>query len=79
VPPAKMMAAARAGRFGPAAARVVAPAKRVMAKPVPVAPPAPRRGLRPVGVPDGGRPATRPSFARRDGRADLRQRRRSAR
>lgn len=79
VPPAKMMAAARAGRFGPAAARVVAPGKRVMAKPVPVAPPALRRDSRPVGVPGGGRPATRPSFARRDDRADLRQRRRSAR
>ena len=79
VPPAKMMAAARAGRFGPAAARVVAPGRRVMAKPVPVIAPAPRRDSRPVGVPGGGRPATRPSFARRDGRADLRQRRRSAR
>jgi uncharacterized protein with PQ loop repeat len=82
VPPAKVMAAARAGRFGPAAARVVAPGRRVMAKPVVVAPPAPRRDSRPVGVPGvtgRGRPATRPSFARRDPRAGQRQRRRSAR
>jgi uncharacterized protein with PQ loop repeat len=75
VPPAKMMAAARAGRFGPAAARVVTPGKRVMAKPVPVVAPAPRGNARPVGVPGGRRPATRPSFARRDGRAGRRERR----
>lgn len=79
VPPAKMMAAARAGRFGPAAARVVAPGTRVMARSVVVTQPAPRRASRPAGVPGAGRPATRPSFARRDPRSDLRQRRRSAR
>lgn len=79
VPPAKMMAAARAGRFGPAAAPVVTPGMRVMSKPVPVPAPAARRDSRPVGVPARVGPATRPSFARRDSRADLRQRRRTPR
>jgi uncharacterized protein with PQ loop repeat len=73
VPPAKMMAAARAGRFGPAAARVLTPGTRVMAKPLPVIPPVARRDARPVGMPAGGRPATRPSFARRAGRSGQRQ------
>ncbi len=67
VPPAKVMAAARAGRFGPAAARVMSPTSRVMARPMPAAT-ATRRDKRPVGVPATGRPATRPSFARQDNR-----------